>query len=1759
METEIDRLLSPQPLYSLREDVPPVQCMIWKGRDQYDTVTFDVYPFDTLETIKTMICNRYSDDSSFVPRFTFVGVPQNGEEPSKQTTYLPLDYLWYGNGTHDPTETHVLFHPLQAMTQGDEWFVTANGTYSSPNMESRGRSTLEDVFLKPHGSIPTLHVFSLVSLLREYKGATPISEVDWNKRFAGYFPHVPLGGPYQPVKEDIAYSRTLRIFLSKRAATMERLNQMIEGGELNPGMELNGVRHMNLTWKKPVQGFEGAASMFYRLRVTEKRPCIRLLPMDGAPVSKIHVRGVLPIPTLEDPRILESWGKETSPDPTMDVCTVKYVHRPSIGTIQPIYGTIQILNDGTMNLVLQPPKQIKKLNPRIDFSNFRRIVEDVFQGLPQSFSDFAIHDISVTLMITLSARSKKFTTERLVSRLATFQTLFTRIDPLPNESPILSLRYKAVSQYASESNVFQLITQYAMQQRLAGEEINAARVTTMLQEQFQFTPNEAAASFKEWLDKRGAFTLQQPEEGEFIESFHPGIDLHIYDQHPSYYISINRINSEENYRRLFTTLSVLLLEDDGYFTGAMDEGLDEAEHRVETNSIQREEENDGVPVVEEDKYDEDAAIDLYDNLYNEPDEEEKKVEPVERVDVHAPVAKPTSSRLVNPTSWFITKLQEIDARLFKFTPAGSLGYTRQCAGNEDRQPAVLTKEQYQRMRLIYKNDPVFWIEYPLMGKADPVEPMGTDEVITVMRYGSDANHIHYYFCPQYFCLVDELMIRPKDFEGKKDREGHPKPSNTCPFCQGRLITNRKKIELGASVIKRKNAQEGTKHHKYIRFLKKSSHPEKLAMPCCFVSPISEEPKLKDTLRITGTIFEPLREALQEEKVERIEPSAVDYGEMIYPKEVGISYASQFLTLHRRTILEANKQLEPGSFAMATPALDSFFQQHSADQIVKRVTMQLKLRPYAEGFLRIGTENTYYESLLGVLAPLLFLNTIHQVKERILQTVVPKIFLNANFGNLVLEMYDPRDGKSMPATPMELRQWTQQNLGISTTANNMYALLRIYNAYHRFVAFMNDSSQRKDLRHLQPLLAEPGLFRPNGLQLIIMEETDTVRIKCPIFGVSMDRNRLNEFAFVSRTMKPIPMTTNQFAHYELYLYTENKAAKGGQGETHDTILRWNHESRRYWPSIVKKRVDEYMTQCQSRYRTLYTPQPIVNPMAMVPLSKAVEASPSYPEGIIKDSYNHLVGLTFRIKAGSSQMVVLPVIDDGVISISSSFSIKNIYLDEEDVKLAPAEEAVAYYKKNFESLFALYPGYRVKSIARKKLGNQVVALQLENGIYVPVAPPREEATLQAYPVVSVGQFQWQIDKALLGKKWNPQEKGWGEAIEEVSTEASCGTDSEAMRISSYRQWEESYQQFRLMVSNWLTSERAGPLVRKGVEEIIFNENLPEYERRKRLYLYLSAPLLTWFYPDADEWDRGITSFLRKDCQLIDQPDACTGSCHWKQEEGKCLLHVTETTELGDNRAISTPELYTKRVIDELVRFPGRRKQLLRREVSQVTSMVQAIREGDQYILPESSPTWTNLLRMDWAKSIPEEAKYYEEHSREEKEERAPLEGELPPALQEILGADTRLRLLVPPSMNQEQPLLPFTSIFGLTLNQLGLPSNAAVLTQESMVRYVKTTALPIGIINLMGAPEIQFLRPMRGTFDSVMILVFLPGQAGLLVEELGVPTVKIGSLSEAIRKRWVDAALIPLPIKKIETTILAEKEPLRVQAKRAEVKRRPRMAH
>jgi hypothetical protein len=451
----------------------------------------------------------------------------------------------------------------------------------------------------------------------------------------------------------------------------------------------------------------------------------------------------------------------------------------------------------------------------------------------------------------------------------------------------------------------------------------------------------------------------------------------------------------------------------------------------------------------------------------------------------------------------------------------------------------------------------------------------------------------------------------------------------------------------------------------------------------------------------------------------------------------------------------------------------------------------------------------------------------------------------------------------------------------------------------------------------------------------------------MFGIS-ERHRNNDFVFISKTKRTIGLTQKSYYRYELYLYTINAPAQGKDVEIHEVIMRWEPESRRIWPEIVRARINEYTDQCQSRYTSIYTPGMPSSPM--ISLSYAYNnTNPKQPiTGMIKDSYNHIIAIAYRL--GPDRYVALPVVDDGAISIILSFSIDHTYLHWDDFPSAPLEDVLEYYKSVIVPTFVLFPGYKVMNLVRKRRTENIIAIQLENGIFVPVAPPQNRAAIAqlGLPIIEIEEFQWNIDKQMDGIVASSQKK-WSDMLDDMTTEKRCGVDKEVLSHSSYKEFEEVYQQFRYMVSNYIAQT---PRISAEIERIIFTNDLPFFEKRKRLDIYLGTILSSWFYSDAT-WESSV-SFLRKDCRVITTEQGCTGHCTWRstgeqkdEESGTCLLHVKDQMSLDGSadRMVTTSELFTKRVIDELVYFPARRNQLMKKDVSSVSKIMKPDRKGDQ----------------------------------------------------------------------------------------------------------------------------------------------------------------------------------------------------------------------
>ena len=1711
------------------------------------------YPFLTFTDLKTAIYMEKKKDPDFYPSFQCLLVPDSSEPfENQQDMYIPADFLWLKPGGSADTDIYTLHNPFHRAASGrvDERFVTAAGEKQVIGFVSKGRTTLEsaDPF------VIQFHLYLYKDALNTMTQALRSSEREWYGRMGPYFPELEPLKPVEALRRKEVEQSDLRItYVKKTIQLLRRIDQLIDGEvELLP-MGLGGIKFLRLVWKKPEEATPELETLFYQTTVTAERPFLRILPSDTQPITKIRLLSALKIPDISDPRLLLQWAQERNPTPEKDYVFAKLVIRKTLGTQPALYGTLRLFEDKSSDFILLPPKQLRRLEPKSDLSQFPGLFTKGIEGLPLETQSPEIGEATLICGIRLPQSKPRITRAIFRKRLAAFSCAFQEISPLPGEQPLAMLRYKLVSNFSTEDRIYGFLTQLASRRLLHGDAV-IGEFSTAIAEEFQLQPEEAQSKVADWLRSSGEASLVVPETKDYIMTYNKGIDIGIFAQHPFYSFHLYRVDSIQSLERILTLLSLLFSADDEFLVTserfAAEYGVAAAAAATSppgaapiaaavvaapvaaaaavappvatATAAAAAAEDDDVEDLGDLEFD--PLMFAAEEGNEEEDEEEGGVaarvaaaaEPPKR-EVEAALPMPVAAAPViasRPTAtaavaanennnsdkednkekrydkYLIRKLQDADRHLFEYKATTKdvkiKKYVSMCQATETRQPAVLTQEQYERMREEYADDDVIFQVYPL--EQDEEEPQEGAETYTLLKYGSDPLRQNYYLCCEYFCTNDYILVRESDLRKEVDRKGKKKPKDSCPFCHGLIIKDLKKPTANQTIIHRKVKQKSkdNKRHLYVRFLKETNHPDGFYQPCCFID--------NKTIRVSDKQFEHIRAAAQggpvdEDGDEREEADAEADAEAEGPVSAGtaaavpmMDYQVTLAKAHRKYIVGPEKfplklgEIDGPQIGLLFPSLDAYFGQNPTD-FVSREFNRMELKPDSKAFLRIGVENrSRYlpDSFLAAIAPVLFLNSAEQVKARLQQVITPRIFLFLNYGNFVLEFYKPSDPVPQDA---ELRLWVFRELEIDMTNENKDAVVRLWKSYHRFQGFVESSSldALKQYRHFAQVLALPRLVTPRGFVCIILDinDKDEVDVRCPPYGYDVEQYAGSDIVFLLHHHSGI---------WEPIFYTDNRRATSRFPESHEPTLLFQRAIEGAWPPIVRNRVREFVSKCVSSGRGAYTSQSRINPMALIPLGRAIQAMEKSPAGIVRDAYNHIAALTFRSRPGKPGLVALPVIDDGTIIRE-----RKIHLDWDDYDRAPIDEAIEYYTRDFDSIFSLYPGYKVERKVRSRTTGKFIALQLGNGIYIPVKDPRDPAKVDGLPIVEVDQMEWSLNR----------EFTYSSGKEERLPE-------EQLLMANENEMNEVFEHLRLTFSNWFSSEEAGPEFRKQIESILFerkhdvlNPPLPLFEKRKRLEILLAPVVLEWLDQSEDNEDRQqIASLLRVDCRLRAEA-SCSGICSWRQNEGqgRCLLHSPKRAHLG-SREVNGPQLLFMRLLEELLRFPERRRQLLKGDVSTLVSIKEAIKIDDQWILPEGSVAWFDLLRLDWMPSGKEKKKFFEEMSANPsgrpayQDDVAPSQV-LPPALVQLLGPeDEKVRGIFLYRAAEAATLLPYLTALGTSSVELGMPEEADSLSREAIKRLVRIVRHPVILIDLRTAePTIMAysnLREQKGGIPYIIVV-------------------------------------------------------------------------
>ena len=1637
-----------------------------------------VAPFFTIEDLQRAIWVATNKANTEYPNYSFLAVEKEGQfEPA------------LGTFRDQEGRTILLSNPVETIRNNriQQQFVDSEGRQSTSVLYlPRGRTTLEDAFLKH--SNPIFHTFSFDLLLNQYRGQKPISNPDWYGLFHPYFPNLTPASTIEA--RDYSKGPLYESYINSKINQIVQLTILLDesAGEFIP-LRTTSVKYLMFQWieQKTTQGVD---TLFDKAPVTALRPYMRLLTPSITPISKLHKAEHVSLPSVSDPVLLRNWVSEPAPTPVDSFLIVKILIRKEDYGVLPLYGTLRVMDNANATFTIQPPKDIESLNFQRDISKVKSILEQTTQDMPFNLQSIRLGRASIQIELEVPSINSKQIIQRIRNRIPYFNTVFQQVEPPVEETkPAISLRYKAISNFfgTGEDNKDKIFSYLAYISKRDSEKIRGVLFANELAAEFQLSEDESREYITQFLQNSDDYSIADSDTNEFLSLHNSGIDIGIYTidiKHVALVFYTLRSISIDDFRRACTILQIVSHTPDDMFNTVLDEidsnsdTVDRVEPELQQSSLQAEAalastymdtmNQEGDPLLNVDideNSDEEFAPpqqvpQTQQTALKKPTPQEANIEP-ERIIAH---------------KWFITQLQKLDPVLFNYKPEQNKGekhYTSKCAANWDRQPAILTQEQYTRMREIYAKDEgtnkVGFIVYGVPDTEDTLKSAkGKLEQITVLRYGSDPTNLHYFLCTALFCLRDKLPILNSDWKEKKE----------CPFCGGKKINDLKKPGPNETVILRKDKPGFKKKHTFVGF--QNGHPNGLGLPCCFTGPETLGWKdarfdtMRQASRVTATEVA-LQNQLDDEEERKRELREALYLRM---QEV-VNYDALRIKLSREYVLGQEKYpLEPGKVGIPNLAIDSYFGQDSSN-FVSRVATKQEFKPNVNGLFRLGVLNRNTmrnDSLFSALAPLLGLSTLQQVKDYIVSIISARVFINLNFGNLLLEFYtlalnDKNLEKKIPAsTDKDLNTWSMDYLQINTETN-IFEIRRFFISYHYFKYYINDPEQKKELRHFVHALAEPKLYgKEEGLTLIVLEykgdprnSSTKIEVKCPSLGFDIQRYSQNNIGFL--TLNSTGIWEPLVYVSRLNQYQTTPVNYEGYYTFSDMMLRTTQV-----PAMIKERIIEFMTECRSSYRGAFTMQLGIDKNDLLTISEALYMFRSLmPTGVVRDSYNHLVAITLQSPAKNGKDVLVPVVDDG-----NSFYFNmdlRIHVGFQSINLASANDVLEVYTQIKKLTINKFYTFNKFIKTDKIIGFILQADDKKTKIMLPcsdASSPIDEKQYVFKLRLNAFMFEYQLNRKMM-----------------IESDTS-NTYKESPYLLKKKQVEDIYEHLRLSFGTWIATKQDGIEVRNKVNTLLEDTTLPSWEKMRRLEIEFGPLLQSWFTSDNEQ---NLTSFefLRTDCISIedDIENKCTGVC--KPKDGTCRIHTPETIQIRTGPSVVAVEYFTTRLFDEIIRLPVKRQELFTNSVKRLQVPRTNFHRKDEWILPENVPAWYDLLRGSIKGS--ELPRYYEEFSKIQDIQQQPvlystiqLPDSLKPYFVQNAESYVGLRILGPPN----SPSAVFNQYFGIGPDQ---SENRRSLTELEFKQISQKYGYrPIAQINLQS----KMLQVYKASFyeNKAGIIILIP---------------------------------------------------------------------
>jgi hypothetical protein len=270
--------------------------------------------------------------------------------------------------------------------------------------------------------------------------------------------------------------------------------------------------------------------------------------------------------------------------------------------------------------------------------------------------------------------------------------------------------------------------------------------------------------------------------------------------------------------------------------------------------------------------------------------------------------------------------------------------------------------------------------------------------------------------------------------------------------------------------------------------------------------------------------------------------------------------------------------------------------------------------------------------------------------------------------------------------------------------------------------------------------------------------------------------------------------------------------------------------------------------------------------------------------------------------------------------------------------------------------------------------------------------------------------------------------------------------------------------------------------------YNSTISLNDKRKGLRVILGPKIQSWFSTETNESSH--VSFLRKDCTMITNQEQCVDKCVWSHDN-TCKIHITKK----DN-GINLANVLMFRLFDEILRYAEKRNELFDNEISNLVFLHSPIHIGDQYILPEDSIEWFDLLRATWIKEKAETPKFFEEISESPKGKQKKVGGTIPEKILNYLNSeDEKTKNLSYYEITKNNNLNTILQYMDIDPVQIDY-SDTEEFSRSMLIKIIQRKKIALFQLNAMNSVNVKSAGLNNIEIKNIYILVITPTSSGFI---------------------------------------------------------------